>query len=86
MVLLGDFNATVDQAPLRALLAAGLTDAHEELGRGWAATWPTNHRLPPLLQLDHVLHSSGLVAVAASEYTLLGTDHRAVVAELALLS
>jgi endonuclease/exonuclease/phosphatase (EEP) superfamily protein YafD len=81
-IVLGDFNATVDHSPLRSLLAAGLIDTHAELGRGWGPTWPAQF---PLVQIDHVLHGSGLAAVSASEHLLPGTDHRAVVAELALL-
>ncbi|WP_443706208.1 endonuclease/exonuclease/phosphatase family protein [Qaidamihabitans albus] len=86
VILLGDFNATLDHAPLRDLLDAGLTDSHAELGRGWAPTWPAGRDIvPPLIQLDHVLHGAGLAAVSASEHALPGTDHHAVVAELALL-
>lgn len=81
VVLLGDFNATLDHAPMRSLLDAGLVDTHAELGR-WAPTWPADKIA--LIQLDHVLHGSGLAAVDASEHTLPGTDHRAVVAELVL--
>ncbi|MGW2278453.1 endonuclease/exonuclease/phosphatase family protein [Streptomyces sp. NPDC001770] len=85
-VFLGDFNATLDHAPMRSLLAAGLTDTHAELGEGWAPTWPVGAGIaPPLVQLDHVLHGSGLVGVSVREHTVPGTDHRAVVAELAVL-
>lgn len=84
VVMLGDFNATLDHASLRGLLAAGLVDTHAELGRGWAPTWPVDDWAPPLMQLDHVLHGSGLKGVSVSEHTLGGTDHRAVIAELAL--
>lgn len=85
-VFLGDFNASLDHAPMRSLLDAGLTDTHAELGRGWAPTWPVGAGIaPPLVQLDHVLHGPGLVGVSARERTLEGTDHRAVVAELAVL-
>ncbi|MFI6335496.1 endonuclease/exonuclease/phosphatase family protein [Streptomyces sp. NPDC050535] len=85
-VFLGDFNASLDHAPMRRLLSAGLTDTHAELGHGWARTWPVGHALvPPMVQLDHVLHGSGLAGVSVGERTLPGTDHRAVVAVLALL-
>ncbi|MCX4977500.1 endonuclease/exonuclease/phosphatase family protein [Streptomyces sp. NBC_00620] len=85
-VFLGDFNATLDHTPMRRLLAAGLTDTHAELGQGWARTWPVGlPLLPPMVQLDHVLHGSGLAAVSVGERTLPGTDHRAVVAVLAVL-
>ncbi|MEV7341955.1 endonuclease/exonuclease/phosphatase family protein [Streptomyces sp. NPDC093544] len=85
-VFLGDFNASLDHAPMRRLLAAGLTDTHAELGHGWPRTWPVGLPVvPPMVQLDHVLHGSGLAAVSVGERTLPGTDHRAVVAVLALL-
>ncbi|GGQ84437.1 endonuclease/exonuclease/phosphatase family protein [Kitasatospora griseola] len=88
-VLLGDFNATLDHAPMRSLLATGLTDTHAELGTGLMPTWPEHNRdfprLPPMIQIDHVLHGRALRAVSVAEYTLAGTDHRAVVAELAVL-
>ncbi|MEQ7007975.1 endonuclease/exonuclease/phosphatase family protein [Actinopolymorpha sp. B17G11] len=85
-VLLGDFNATLDHAPMRSLLDAGLVDSHAELGRGWAPTWPAGRpTLPPLIQLDHVLHGDGLAAVSVEERTIQGTDHRTIVAELAVV-
>ncbi|MFE0135212.1 endonuclease/exonuclease/phosphatase family protein [Streptomyces sp. NPDC059037] len=86
-VFLGDFNASLDHAPMRELLTSGgLTDTHAELGKGWARTWPANKSpLPPLVQLDHVLHGSGLAGISVSERTVPGTDHRAVIATLALL-
>ncbi|MFF1903694.1 endonuclease/exonuclease/phosphatase family protein [Kitasatospora sp. NPDC058218] len=87
-VLLGDFNATLDHAPMRDLLATGLTDTHAELGRGGSPTWPEDNadfpHLPPMIQIDHVLHGEALTAVAVSEHRVPGTDHRAVVAELAV--
>ncbi|MER7706614.1 endonuclease/exonuclease/phosphatase family protein [Kitasatospora sp. NPDC097605] len=88
-VLLGDFNATLDHAPMRALLDTGLTDAHAELGRGLAPTWPESNAdfpgLRPVIQIDHVLHGEALRAVSVAEHTVRGTDHRAVVAELAVI-
>ncbi|MFD8598207.1 endonuclease/exonuclease/phosphatase family protein [Kitasatospora sp. NPDC059646] len=87
-VLLGDFNATLDHAPMRDLLATGLSDSHAELGAGLFPTWPEHNRdlpfLPPLIQIDHVLHGERLAAVSVDEFTLARTDHRAVVAELAV--
>ncbi|MCO1577925.1 endonuclease/exonuclease/phosphatase family protein [Crossiella sp. SN42] len=84
VVMLGDFNATLDHASLRGLLDAGLVDTHAELGRGWAPTWPSGWWVPPVTQLDHVLHGAGLRGVSVGEHTLGGSDHRMVVAELAL--
>ncbi|GAA3014092.1 hypothetical protein GCM10020229_26670 [Kitasatospora albolonga] len=87
-MMLGDFNATLDHAPMRELLGVGLADTHEQLGKGLVPTWPEDYHdlpgLPPVIQIDHVLHGEALRPVAVSEHTLKGTDHRAVVAELAL--
>ncbi|GAA2990433.1 endonuclease/exonuclease/phosphatase family protein [Streptomyces lactacystinicus] len=87
-VLLGDFNATLDHKPMRDLIGTGLTDTHEELGAGLLPTWPQDHPdypVPAAIQIDHVLHGPALTAVDVSEHSLPRSDHRAVVAELAVL-
>lgn len=85
-VVAGDLNADRDHAAFRALLATGLRDAHDERGRGLAATWPA---ALPLLHLDHVLVRDGadgrLAVVDVREVRVPGSDHRAVVADLAVL-
>ena len=85
-VVAGDFNADRDHAPFRALLGTGLRDVHDERGRGLARTWPAG---APVLQLDHVLVKDGrggrLVVRAVREVRLPGSDHRTVVADLAVL-
>jgi endonuclease/exonuclease/phosphatase family metal-dependent hydrolase len=86
LVVVGDFNASLDHAPLRRLIrSAGLTDSHAELGH-WAPTWPVWDRpVPPLVQLDHVLHGPGVAAVALHEFYVPGTDHKLIEADLAVL-
>jgi endonuclease/exonuclease/phosphatase (EEP) superfamily protein YafD len=85
-VVLGDFNADRDHAPFRRLLDTGLRDAHDERGRGLARTFPA---WLPVLHLDHVLVRDGararLVVRDVREVRLPGSDHRTVVADLALL-
>ncbi len=82
-VLAGDFNATLDHHELRRLLAAGYDDAAEALGEGLVPTWPTGRRLGRLT-IDHVLADERVTPVRFTVHTLPGTDHRAVVADLAL--
>jgi endonuclease/exonuclease/phosphatase (EEP) superfamily protein YafD len=84
LVVVGDFNATADHAGFRALLGAHLRDAHQARGRGLVRTWPALGPLPPLLHLDHVLVSDDLAVLAVHERTVPGSDHLAVVADLAL--
>ena len=84
LVVLGDFNATADHARFRALLDSRLRDAHDARGRGLVRTWPALGPLPPLLHLDHVLVSPDLAVLAVRERPIRGSDHLAVVADLAL--
>ncbi|MCW2615792.1 MAG: hypothetical protein JWN08_2786, partial [Frankiales bacterium] len=85
-VVVGDFNADRDHARFRRLLTNGLRDAHDDRGRGLARTFPASL---PLLQLDHVLVRDGraqLVVRDVRETDLPGSDHLAVVADLAVLA
>jgi endonuclease/exonuclease/phosphatase (EEP) superfamily protein YafD len=88
LVMAGDFNATLDHAPMRALLGTGLHDAAREANAGWQPTWPTRtpggHCLGNgLITIDHVLLSKGLAAITVQAEQIDDTDHRALVARLA---
>jgi endonuclease/exonuclease/phosphatase (EEP) superfamily protein YafD len=87
LVLAGDFNSGRQHPVWRELAAAGLTDAHEARARGVVRTWPDDHAfLPAVLDLDHVMVSRQLVVLAVSERSGLGSDHQALVAEIAVTS
>src|SRR5262249_6004448 len=43
-LLVGDFNATMDHAPMRALEDRGYRDAAELANSGWEPTWPAEGR------------------------------------------
>src|SRR5690606_39271512 len=81
-LLVGDFNATVDQPTMRDLLADGYVDAAAARGRGWVPTW--SRGLGPGLAIDHVLVDRATAVAGVSVHGLPGSDHRAVVAELRL--
>ena len=86
VVVVGDLNADRDHAAFRALLRTGLRDVADERGVGLQGTWPAGL---PVLHLDHVLVRDGAGARTAAAgvrtVRLPGTDHRAVVADVALL-
>ena len=86
VVIAGDFNATFGHKPFRDLLArGGLREAHREAGRGLAVTWPRGGRIiPPVYRLDHVLVSPEVAVIGAKEGNGKGSDHRPVIADLAL--
>jgi endonuclease/exonuclease/phosphatase (EEP) superfamily protein YafD len=83
-ILLGDFNATLDHAALRRLLAGGYRDAAAVVGAGLVPTWPNDGRLVPGVTLDHVLADRRVGVRAVSVHDVARSDHRAVVADLVL--
>lgn len=89
-LVLGDFNATVDHAPMRALSADGFRDVGELANQGWQPTWPSDGRttlgvlpVPSLTQIDHVLVGPRMAAITMWTAEIPGSDHRAVLAEVA---
>jgi endonuclease/exonuclease/phosphatase (EEP) superfamily protein YafD len=84
-ILAGDFNATLDHAPLRALLDTGYVDAADAVGSGLVGTWGPydGDRIPPVT-IDHVLVDRRIGVRAVSVHPLAGSDHRPVLAELSL--
>lgn len=82
----GDLNATLDHAPLRALVDAGYRDTAELANEGLAATWPVDggfpllSLLPPSVAIDHIMVATGWVVAATETLDIEGADHRAVLA------
>jgi endonuclease/exonuclease/phosphatase (EEP) superfamily protein YafD len=83
-ILLGDFNATLDHAPLRRVLASGYRNAASVLGKGLAGTWPYDGTRVPKVTIDHVFVDPRVAVHAFSVHQITGTDHRALVAVLEL--
>ncbi|ASW53955.1 endonuclease/exonuclease/phosphatase family protein [Plantactinospora sp. KBS50] len=84
-ILAGDFNATLDHPPLRALLGSGYADAADRVGAGWQGTWgPYDGDLIPPVAIDHVLVDRRIAVRAVGVHRLPHSDHRALLAELAL--
>ena len=79
----GDFNSTIDNAQFRHLLVGGYGDAAEEVGAGYLATYPANQWFPPLIAIDHVL-TANVPAVGLASVEVPGSDHRGLVARLAI--
>jgi endonuclease/exonuclease/phosphatase (EEP) superfamily protein YafD len=88
-VLAGDFNATMDHAPMRELVGRGYADAATQARSQWQPTWPAAGEVsrfglgvPSLLPIDHVLSRQRMVALSTRTFTVAGTDHRALLAVL----
>jgi len=84
-LLIGDFNATLDQADFRDLLDRGYRDAGDATGMGLEPTWPGPDKSPfGLITIDHVLADSRLGVAEYGVEDLSGSDHRAIDAQLVL--
>jgi endonuclease/exonuclease/phosphatase (EEP) superfamily protein YafD len=90
-LVVGDFNATLDQAPLRDLEDEGYRSVTELLNQGWQRTWPANGRyrplhlfpIPRLVQIDQVMLGADLAPIGSRTVHLYGTDHLGLVATFA---
>jgi endonuclease/exonuclease/phosphatase (EEP) superfamily protein YafD len=86
-ILAGDFNATLDHAVLRRLIATGYRDAASVVGAGLRPSWPYDEKwYLPGITLDRVLADRRVGVRAARPYRVRGTDHKAFYAELVLPS
>jgi endonuclease/exonuclease/phosphatase (EEP) superfamily protein YafD len=84
-ILVGDFNATFDQAEFRDLVDGGYRDAGEATGKGLEPTWPGPDELPwGLITIDHVLADRRIGVADYGVDDLAGSDHRAIHARLVL--
>lgn len=82
-VLVGDFNATLDNDALRDVVAQGYTDAADARGAGLVPTWSSGF-LPPPVTIDHVIADERAAVLKYETAEIRGSDHRAVFAELRL--
>ncbi|MCK2037541.1 endonuclease/exonuclease/phosphatase family protein [Microbacterium sp. SSW1-49] len=85
IVLAGDFNATMDHAPLDRLVHGDVRDAFTVAGSGFGTTWPRwSWPMPSVMRLDHVLVRGAVEVGSVVERTSIGSDHRRLVVELGL--
>jgi endonuclease/exonuclease/phosphatase (EEP) superfamily protein YafD len=84
MVMIGDLNASYLHPPLRKLMAHGLRDAHELVGKGLTFSYPIGDRVPPVTRIDHALVTSEIAVLSVDEVTIPGSDHRGFVTRLAV--
>ena len=84
MLMIGDFNASWDSKGFAALLHDGLTDGAAARGDATEMTWPNGAIVPPFVRIDHVLTGSRLAVTGIIAKPGFGTDHRYVVATVAI--
>lgn len=80
-ILAGDFNGTLDHSEIREVLDRGYVDAADATGSGLKPTWSSG---PLPITIDHVLVDRRVGVRDFSTHAVEASDHRAVVAELAV--
>jgi len=84
MLMVGDFNATWGHKGFVALLHDGLTDGAAARGQATDMTWPNGAVVPPLVRVDHVLTGAHLAVTQIATSPGFGSDHRYLVATVAI--
>jgi endonuclease/exonuclease/phosphatase (EEP) superfamily protein YafD len=84
MLMVGDFNATWGNSGFVALLDDGLTDGAVARGRATGMTWPNGAIMPPFVRIDHVLTGARLAVTEIAAKSGFGSDHRYLVATVAV--
>ena len=83
VVMAGDFNALPGSKELAPLRYVGLVDTHMRQHWRPIGTWTPSKSVPHLLRIDYVFAPEDIPVVGSWTVNLPGSDHRAVVAELA---
>ncbi len=82
-VVMGDLNSNLHHASLRKTLQQGFADSSYELHSGahntFPASWPA---FPALIEIDHVLHTTGITAVNEKTVKVPRTDHLGLIVTL----
>ncbi|OZG50673.1 endonuclease/exonuclease/phosphatase family protein [Bombiscardovia coagulans] len=83
-VILGDLNSSLYHPSFRRMLKDGrLLDGAVSLHQGIHPTFPANWpALPPLIEIDHILHSPGLMLQSLETLHVAGTDHLGLLAHI----
>ena len=84
MLMVGDFNATWGNQAFVALLHDGLTDGAAARGKATDMTWPNGAVVPPFARIDHILTGARLTVTDIAAKPGFGSDHRFLVATVAV--
>jgi endonuclease/exonuclease/phosphatase (EEP) superfamily protein YafD len=81
-VLMGDFNSTWDHSSFRSLLGSRFVDSSQQAGEGFHMTYPANSKIPSVIEIDHIVHDTGVVVGDMETVEIAGSDHKALLATM----
>ncbi|MQY23598.1 hypothetical protein NRB20_67290 [Nocardia sp. RB20] len=83
VIVAGDFNATADHRPYRALLEGDYRDVAISTGSGILPTYAADRWYPPVIAIDHILLRDA-DPTEVHTVSLPGSDHRGIWAAITL--
>ncbi|WP_344216805.1 endonuclease/exonuclease/phosphatase family protein [Kribbella sancticallisti] len=83
-IVAGDFNATTDHADFRSALGSHCKSVAPSVGAGLQGTWPADRPAVFRTQIDHVVVTEKIHPGKFRTYEIEGSDHRAVLATVAV--
>jgi endonuclease/exonuclease/phosphatase (EEP) superfamily protein YafD len=87
LVAVGDFNATQFSDVYGRLTADRMRSAHQDRGRGYAATWPNGQwGIPSLIRIDQALLSPEIECLNIREGEGRGSDHKPLILDVKIRS
>lgn len=84
VIVAGDFNAFSFNVALKGLVERGLVDTYADTESGYGPTWAPFSWLPSLFRIDYIFSSGRFSAISSHTVELPGSDHRAVVSDIAI--
>lgn len=82
-ILIGDLNVTPWNYHFKKLIKnSGLIDSSK--GRSIFATWPNNKLIPPMLPIDHFLHSTNIYVTNKKIGPNVKSDHRPLIVDFSI--
>lgn len=83
-LIMGDFNSTWDHARFRDLLGDAFVDASQQSGESFHMTYPSNRKIPSLIEIDHIVYArnSGITVSSLKTVEIAGSDHKALIGTL----
>lgn len=77
-LLIGDFNTPTNSVHFQKM-RSDWTNAFEDVGNGYAPTWPVP---APVLALDHIWYNQHISPIACQHEWSLASDHRPVIFDM----
>lgn len=82
VLVVGDLNSVSDHITMRDFADAGMHEISRDTGAWWLPTYPADSRIPPVIQIDHMLGNAHVHGRSIRAIQIPRTDHLGLIAEV----